>query len=209
MSKQEQLFSEMAAENAVGVLLMVQMDAVPETVQIVVATTVYDEQAGGLRDQSRYVIRAIGVQEHQVSVGIFHKLQILDDHPLIYQHNTTPVGLFFRGTPDDVNALMVDLLQAYASTFGPWRQIPQYLNTSRPLLTLLSSGGDLLGEMPGPLADNLVKALEQHGLETKIVAGQSPLEADEHGRTQLMKALILDDSYFVAMDFVVEQLGKV
>jgi hypothetical protein len=208
MPKREQLLRDLEGEQAYGVLLMVQMDSVPETLQLVIATTEFDEKAGGLRDKNRYLIRAIGVQEHKVSVGMFGSLRFADDHPLLYQYNTTPFGVFFRGTAADPNALLVDMLQAYATTFGPWRQIPTYLNTAKPLFNLLSSSGDLLGEMPQPLADELVKTLERHSLETKTIAGQSPLDADEHGRSQLMKALIVDESYLVAMDFTVDLLGK-
>ncbi|MCU0496258.1 MAG: hypothetical protein MUF87_02770 [Anaerolineae bacterium] len=207
--RQEQLLKELSGEQAYGVLLMVQMDGVPETLQLVVVTTEYDAQAGGLRDKGRYVIRAIGVQEHRVSVGVFGSLTFHEDHPLLYQYNQTPVGLFFRGQAADANALMVDFLQAYASTFGLWRQIPTYLNTTKPLLSILGSSGDLIGEMPKPLADRLTKVFDQHQLEHKLVQGQTPLASDEHGRSQLMKALVIDQSYIVAMDFTVETLGKI
>jgi hypothetical protein len=208
MPKREQLLKDLEGDNAVGVLLLVQMDSVPETLQLVIATAEYDEKAGGLRDKTRYLIRAIGVQEHRASVGIFRTLEFSTDHPLLYQYNQTPAGVFFRGQAADPNALLVDMLQAYASTFGPWRQIPQYLNTGKPLFSLLTSGGDLLGEMPKPLADRIVPVLEKHKLETKIIEGQSPLDSDEHGRSQLMQALVIDDSYLVAIDFTVDILGK-
>lgn len=208
MPKRDQLLSELQGDNAYGVLLMVQMDGVPETLQAVVVTTEYDEAAKGLRDKGRYVIRAIGVQEHRVSVGMFRSLRLTGDHPLLYAYNTTPAGLFFRGQAADPNALLVDILQAYAGVFGPWRQVPEYLNTSKPLLSLLASAGDMVGEMPKPLAEALAAAFAGHQLETKIVEGQAPLVADEHGRSQLMQALLLDDSYIVAMDFTVETLGR-
>lgn len=208
MPKRDKLFSELQGENAYGVFLMIQMDGVPETLQLVIATTEYDDSVKGLRDKSRYVIRALSVQEHRVSVGMFQSLQLVEDHPLLYQYNTTPAGLFFRGQAADPNALLVDFLQAYAGVFGPWRQVPSYLNVSKPLLSILSSSGDVVGEMPKPLAEALAKTFEKHNLEAKIIEGQSPLEADEHGRSQLMKALILEDSYIVAMDFTVDELGK-
>jgi hypothetical protein len=209
MPKRTQLLEDLRGDKDYGVFLMIQMDGVPETLQLVVTTTELDEKAGGLRDKRSYVIRAIGVQEHQVSVGLFRNLRIEEaSHPLLYQYNDTPVGLFFRGQPTDSNALLVDFIQAYAGTFGPWRQIPTYLNSNRPLFDLLSSSGDLVGEMPKPLADKLVPVFERHGLETKVVEGSTPTTSDEHGRTQHMKALIMDDSYIVAMDFTVEFLGR-
>jgi hypothetical protein len=37
--------------------------------------------------------------------------------------------------------------------------------------------------------------------------GEAPLDADEHGRSQFRRALLIDDSYVVALDFSVETLG--
>lgn len=200
MTTREQFLSELQGEDHYGVLLMAQMDAVPETMQIVVATTRMDEAAGGLRDQGRYVIRALGVREHRLSVGMFANLRLLDDHPLLYEYNTNPIGVFFRGTPAHPNDLVLDLFQAYASTFGPWRQIPTYLNLNKPLVDLVAGGGDMLGEMPKPLAERMAKVLEHHGLETKLIEG---------ARTEpKLKALLLDDSYIVALDFSFDILGK-
>lgn len=209
MSKREKLLQELQGEQSVGVLLMVQMDSVPETLQFVVATTLIDEDAGGLRDVGKYVVRAIGVKEHQVSVGLFQSLQIRDEHPLLHQYNTTPSAVFFRGKPTDPNRLFIDIMQAYASTFGPWRQIPQYLNQSKPLFNLLASDGDLLGEMPEPLADNIIKTLESHDIEYKRVVGEKIDPTDEHDRSRLRKVMLIDDSYIVALDFTVEELGRV
>ncbi len=200
MTKRDQMLNELAGDNDYGVLLMVQMDSVPETIQCVVATTTHDEAAGGLRDQHRYVLRAVGVTEHSVGVGMFKSARVLDDHPLLHQYNANPAALFFRGTPDNASELVLDLFQQYASTFGPWRQIPTYLNLSRPLIEMVKSGGDLVGQMPRPLADNLAKAFELHGCETKIT------EDKPEGPPR--KVLLLDDSYIVAMDFSVDLLGQ-
>lgn len=207
MPRRVHLFRELEAEDRFGVLLLAQLDAVPETLQLIVTTTRLDPTTGGLRDVGQYVIRAVGVAEHKVTLGLFKMVDVRTAHPLLYQYNSAPVGLFFRGEPDDSNALLADVLQAYAGTFGPWRQPPTYLNTSQPLHSLLSSGGDLLGQMPQSLADNMVKALEAHGLETRAMAEPAPTE-DEHGRSRLRKVMLLDESYIVAFDFTVEVLGQ-
>lgn len=207
MPRRDQLFQELEGEDRFGVLLLAQLDAVPETLQLIVTTTRLDPVTGGFRDIGQYIVRAIGVAEHRLTLGLFTTTIIRQDHPLLHQYNTAPVGLFFRGQPDDVNALFGDVMQAYASTFGPWRQPPTYLNTSKPLLSLLASGGDLIGQMPTPLAENLAKALESHGLETRAIAEPTETE-DEHGRSRLRNVLLMDESYIVAFDFTVEILGK-
>jgi hypothetical protein len=202
MPKTEQFIEEISRENGYGVLLMAQMDSVPETLQFVIATTEYDDEAKGLRDNSRYIVRAVGVQEHRVSMGIFGHIQFPESHPLLYQYNEQPMGLFFRGTPDHPQELLLDLIQAYSSVMQEWRHIPTYLNMQQPLADLVRSGGGLLGEMPGSLADGLERALQHHGLETHRVAG-------EKSDGPPMKLMLLDDSVVVAMDFTIEELGKV
>lgn len=207
MPKREQLFREIEPDTHFGVLLLAQLDAVPETLQLIVTTTRLDPVTGGLHDIGQYVIRAIGVVEHKLSLGLFTAMVVRDTHPLLYQYNTAPVALFFRGKASDPAALFADTLQAYATTFGPWRQPPTYLNTTRPLLALLSSEGDLLGQMPAPLADAMIPALESQGLETRAMAEETP-DVDDHGRSRLRKVLLMDDSYIVAFDFTIESLGK-
>jgi hypothetical protein len=207
MPRRAQFLRELEGDDRFGVLLLAQLDAVPETLQLIVTTTQLDPATGGLRDVGQYIIRAIGVAEHRLTLGLLTSVETRTDHPLLYQYNSPPVGLFFRGEPDDGNALLADVLQAYASTFGPWRQPPTYLNVARPLHNLLTSGGDLIGQMPRPLAENLSKTLEAHGLETRSM--EEPLQAeDEHGRSRLRTVMLLDESYIVAFDFTVEMLGK-
>ncbi len=209
MPKRDKLFELLASENALGVLLMVQMDGIPETLQLMITATEVDETTGSLHDKGTFVVRALGVVEHQVSIGLFNQMRIVDgEHPLLQQHNTATAALFFRGKIKDPNEALVDVLQAYASTFGPWRHMPLYMNPDKPLLSVLSSEGDLVGSMPKPLADNIGTALEKHGVETKQFA--EPFEeVDEHGLSRLRQALIIDESYIVALSFTVDELGKV
>lgn len=206
MPRTQHLLDDLAGDTQFGVLILAQLDAVPETLQLIISAT--EEVAGqaALVDRRRYVVRAIGVAEHHLSLGLFSSLRILDEHPLLMAYNSEPAGLFFRGTPDDAGALFVDLMQAYATAFGPWRHPPQFLNTSKPLLSLLQGGGDLLGQMPLPLARALASVLEAHGLETRILS--EPQQEDEHGRPRKRKVLLMDESYVIAFDFSVEYLGK-
>lgn len=209
MPKRDKLFSELGGEKDYGIFLMVQMGGVPNELQLVIQTAQYDDAAGGLRPRGQYIIRGLSVREHRVSVGIFGSLTLVDDHPMLYQYNTPPVALFFKGKPADVNELLLDIEQAYASTFAQWRRFPQYINIAQPLTTLLGSGGGLLGEMPKPLAERLAKVLAHHQLETKLVEGEAHETTDEHGRSRFYKALLIDESYMIALDFSVDELGKV
>lgn len=208
MPKRQQLFDELSREDVYGVLVLAQLDAVPETVQLVIATTQEDPATGGLRDLNRYLVRVLGVMEHRLSLGLFNTIRLVDDHPLTQRYNHPTVGLFFRGEVKNPESATIDVLQAYAQTLGMWHHPPMYLNPSQPLVSLLGSGGGLVGEMPKPLADALEPALQAHGVETKQFADEG-VDKDEHGRSQRRKAFLLDESYFVVFDISVELMGRV
>jgi hypothetical protein len=211
MPQRDQLLGELASEQDYGVLLVAQMGGAPNELQLIVETARYDEQAQGLRPRHDYAIRVLGVREHRVNLGVFGKLDFIDDHPLLYHHNTPKVAVYFDGKADDVYELVLDLSQTYVSTFGQWRHLvamAEDFNRALPLVDLLQSGYGLLGTMPKPLAERVGKVLAHHDLKYTLSEDSSFETEDEHGRSRLAKLLLIDQSYFIALDFSVERMGK-
>ncbi len=207
MPERAQLLSELDGENGVGVLLIAQMGGVPNELQLIVQTAEYDPAAQGLRERSAYIIRVLGVREHRVSLGLFPRLFFADQHPILLHHNEPLTAVYFEGRPADAHELALDVHQAHASTFGPWRELARDLNRDQPLVDLLASGGGLLGEMPRSAAERMARVLAHH----QMLARLEPLEAaraplDEHGRSQMYRLLGLGDSYFVALAFTVDRM---
>src|SRR5215207_5286341 len=93
----ELLLADLQGENDYGVLLVAQMGGVPNELQLIIETAHYDASVEGLRPQYDYVIRVLGAREHRVSLGVFGKLAFVDDHPLLYHHNTPKVAVYFDG----------------------------------------------------------------------------------------------------------------
>lgn len=204
MSHREQFFEDLAGENRQAALLVSQVGGMPQELQIITQVAEYDEVAQGLRPIRTYIIRVLGVLEHRiVNLGTtVEDVKLETDHPLLYQYTQKPTALFFRGEIENTDSITVDMLQAYATTFGPWRQFPEYMNTDQSLQSLLKSGGGLLGQMPEALATNLQKVFEHHNLETKITQG-TPY-AEEHKnpmQDQPLSVLVFGASYFVSYAF--------
>ncbi len=205
----DQLLAELQGEQDYGVLLVAQMGGAPNELQLIIETAKYDEAAQGLRPQHNYIIRVLGVREHRVNLGVFGRLAFLDDHPLLYHHNTPKVAVYFDGQPKDLYELVLDISQAYVSTFGQWRHLVEMtddINRAKPMTDLLSSGYGLLGTMPRPLAERMTKVLEHHGLKVTLNEDATFETEDEHGRSRLAKLLLIDQSYFIALDYSVEQM---
>jgi hypothetical protein len=208
MPDREKLFAELSGDNRVGILLMAQMGGVPNELQLFIQAAEYDETAQGLRERGSYLIRVLSVREHRLSLGLFGGLFIAEQHPILLHHNEPKPEVHFEGRPADVHELVLDIHQAYASTFGPWRELASDINREKPLVDLLSSGGGRLGTMPQTAAERMVRVLQHHGLKTWLAGETTRAAVDEHGRSTLWKLLGVGDSYFVALDFTVDQMGK-
>lgn len=215
MPKRQAFFNDLASPQRQAALLIAQVGAMPTEIQLVTQVAEYDEAVQGLRPIRTYVIRVNGVTEHRVmTLGMtVDDISIETDHPLLYQYTSPPAAVFFRGTPKDVNTLVLDIAQAHATTFQGWRHFPQYLNVEQPLATLLESGGGLLGQMPQPLADRLVPVLEHHGLEHKVMVGEPPVkprfaDSEAHRRSQPLSVLLMGESYFISFMFSFDEMGK-
>lgn len=209
--QREQLLSELGGQDDYGVLLVAQMGGVPNEIQLMIETARYDEAVQGLRPRGGYIIRALGVFEHRVHLGVFSRAQFLDEHPLLLHHNFPKVAVEFEGRPARLHELVLDLFQAFVSTFGPWRNLAEWsqdLNPSAPLVTLLAGGGGLLGVMPQPLAERMGRVLAAHDLKVQLTEQPGFEAVDEHGRSRLSKLLLIDASYVIALDFSVDTLVR-
>ncbi len=210
MPAREQLLSELTQENDFGVLLVTQMGGAPNELQLVIETAEFDPVARGLRPRHAYAIRVLGEYEHRIQLGMFKRLAILDDHPLLYHTNTPRVAVHFDGKAADINELALDISQMYVSVFQNWRHLVDQeddINRTIPLIDLLKRGYGLLGTMPKPLAEKIGRVLAHHHVKFTLAEEVGFSATDGKGRSQLAKVLLMDDSYFIALDFSVEQMG--
>lgn len=209
MPKTQQLLADLQGEQDYGIFLAAQMGGVPNELQLIIQTAQFDEAAGGLRPRRQYVVRALGVEEHRISLGVFGRLFIADEHPILFHHNLPRAQVHFEGRPSDINELVLDIHQAYVTTFGPWRELAADINRSQPLVNLFASGSGLLGTMPQPAAERMAKVLAHHGLKATLDEKSLHNGEDEHGRSRQFKLLGIDDSYVVALAFSIEEMGKI
>lgn len=204
ISSQDPVLTEitetLSDENRLGVILAAQMGGTPEEVQLILQTTSFDAEQQGLKPDETFVIRCLGVQEHRVSLGLFNTIIYVEDHPLLWNHNFAFKQIYFRGTLDDANDLMLDLNQLYGASYGPFRTLADNINHSLPLGTLLMSGHGLLGEMPEPMAEKVKTLLENHGLSVRFV------DTELKAPPTKFSLLVMDDSFFIAQLYSAEPM---
>jgi hypothetical protein len=194
-----QLFEEMQSEDAVGLLLAAQLTDSPNDLQVIVRTTVFDKAVGGLRELSQYAIKTLGLAEHQITLGLFDHIAFIEDHPLLYHYNTPVVRVFIGSRPEAPESLLREIEQAHGDVYDAWRDLPMDLNKLCPPEQLFNAGFGLLGEMPQPFANVVAEVLTRHQVKHNLATEDAP--------TTRMKLLAIDDSYFIAADFVIEHIG--
>lgn len=192
-----------------GVLLVAQMGGVPEEIQLIVQTATYDEAAEGLRERTAYIIRALGVREHRATLGVFGNLFFAEDHPILFHHNAARFEIAFSGKPHDPNELVLDIQAAYSATFGPWRDLAEDINREKPLFDLLQSGEGVLGTMPQIAAERMAKVFAHHNMNSNLSVVQEARsdQPKEGGMPQKVSLLGMDDSYFIAYSFMIDEMG--
>ncbi len=187
-----ELVQALEDDHQIGIFLAVQMGATPQELQLVIQSADYNEETHEVTAKQGYVLRCIGVQEHRLSVGMFNRLVVVEDHPMLWNHNERYKQIYFSGESDDVDGFMLELNQLYGQHYGMMRNLADNINRMAPLGTLLERGSGLLGEMPISMAEKVGALLERYGYEVNL------LDTEQKDPPIQFKLLVIDDSYFIA-----------
>ncbi len=192
----KQLFEDLRAENALGLLLAAQLGASPSELLAILRTTTLNPASGELTPIGYYTIQMTSLIEHKITLGPFNHAALIDDHPLLYHHNVVGQKLFITSPAADPETVLDSIAQAHYEMFGRWRTLTDDLNKRIDPQTVLQNGIGLLGEFPRPFAEVVSGILTEHQIGHNRVDGDAKIG--------LLKLLAFDDSYFVARVFEVK-----
>lgn len=210
----KKIIEALQPEENLGVLIASQMGGTPREVQIIIQTTQYEAEKDALKATGQYIIRALGVVEHRLSLGLFNKLVLSNDNPLLYRHNSEQVQVYFRGTPENIDGFLIDLNQLYGQTYGvfdPNMRMADELNRALPLYNLLKTGQGLLATTPQPFAEKLQKLLTRHNMTCNFIEVEDEHHhegEEDHHHDITYQLLVMDDSYFIAQLFSADPMGN-
>jgi len=95
---------------------------------------------------------------------------LVEEHPLLWNHNEENVSMFFSSTPSDPLALLGRLYEAHTLLVGEWREMSRYWKAGSKLLQL---GYGLLAEGPRRIIDEYARVVGDT-LRFSIVHGHNP-----------------------------------
>ena len=195
-----EVIGQLQEDEHLGILLAAQMGGTPEEIQLILQVAAYDEEKDALSPQAMYLLRCLGVREQRLSLGLFNTMAGIEDHPLLWNHNDVYYQIYFKGVPDAVDTLMLELNQLYGKSYGPFRSLADDINRALPLGRLLASGHGLLGEMPASMAERVQNLFERYDVETNLI----PSEGDPP--PMQFQLLVMDDSFLIAQQFSIEPM---
>src|SRR5579863_9696913 len=124
----EPIVHDLEADNAVGLLLAAQLGNTPSEMILMLRTAILDGAIGGLRPNGQYVIRLAGLVEHKITLGLFNHIAFVNDHPLLYHHNTPGRRIYVTSPAADPDAMLKQIETAHSEMFGQWRNWRDDLN---------------------------------------------------------------------------------
>jgi len=196
------ILDSLQPEDNLGVLLAAQMGGTPQEIQLIIQTTRLDEEKDALVATGQYIVRAINTIEHRITLGLFNNIAHSTSNPILYKHNEPLYEVFFRGKPENVDNLMLDIQQLYGQTYGIYRHMADELNRARPLASLLGEGYGYLGTMPAPFVERIKKLFNRYGMQINTA------EAESHRPDFQFELLVMDDSFIVAQLFSVDPMKQ-
>ena len=103
-------------------------------------------------------------------------LELVDDHPLLWEFKREIAQAFFYGAPANSDAAVGALYEAHQNAVSPWITFGRYLNNLPGLSKLLAAGDGLLAAGPMPLLTLYKDTLGQHGVEADFPASPAGVE---------------------------------
>jgi hypothetical protein len=137
-------------------------------------------------------------------------LEMVDDHPLLWEFKHEIASAFFYGAPATADAAVGALYEAHQNAVGPWIKFGRHLNNAPGLSKLLAAGNGLLAEGPTPLLTLYKDTLNPHGVEVDIRFSHLPRIWDgthwrELERENSARAMVLGASYVIGSGWKAQQ----
>jgi hypothetical protein len=195
----DQIKVEMQSENAVGVLLAVQLGASPHELRAILRTNTVSP--GGIEPLGHYVITVRNMVEHQVILGMFDAIAFLDDHALLEHHNRAVQRIFISSSAAEPERVIDAFYTLHNDWYGDWRPAGSALHPREKLTHVLQIGYGTLGEVPAPFAARFGAILTHLGVKHSLVNTRPALDPP-------FKVLMIDDTYFIGYEFLFEPLTE-
>jgi len=159
----------------------------------------------GIEEQNQlWEVKVKGARDELIKSDITAKLELFEEHPLLWTHNQRQTNLYFGQPTSRPHELFTDIYSTHSRLTRSCIPFNKFINTNLSIINLCKSSSGLFASGPIKLMDEYLKILESHNMNPTIVGGHNPkrwLNGYQVDETEIVKVLVIGHSYIVGETF--------
>lgn len=145
-----------------------------------------------------------GVREYLIKSNFATKLELFEEHPLLWTYNQQQTNLYFGRPTDRPYELFANIYNIHQQLTKNGISIEKYLNNTLATIELCKSTTGLFARGPIKVMEAYKEELERHNMSPTLVGGHNPkrrMNGHQVDATAIVKVLVIGDSYVVGETF--------
>jgi hypothetical protein len=161
----------------------------------------------GIKGQNQlWEIQIEGVREELIKSDPTNKLELFEEHPLLWTYNQRQASLYFGRPSTRPYELFANIYSIHAQETNNKILFAKYFSRQISVIDLCKSPSGLFANGPIKLLEAYMEELKNHDMKPTIVGGHNPkrwVNGYQVDETEIVKVLVIGDSYVIgeAFDF--------
>jgi hypothetical protein len=149
-------------------------------------------------------VQISGVREDLIKSDVADKLELFEEHPLLWTYNQRQTNLYFGRPTERPHELFVNVYNIHRQLTRNRIPFDKFLNNALTTIELCKSTTGMFAKGPIKLMEAYKEELERHNMNPTIVGGHNPkrrLDGHQVDETEIVKVLVIGDSYVIGETF--------
>ena len=151
-----------------------------------------------------------GTRDELIKSDWADRLQLLEDHPLLWRFNDIQSELYFSQSTDRPYELINSVLEIHRKTVGNWYRLNEFINYGNlSFVDLCKSSNALFAKGPKKILTEYAGVLREFQMKPNLFGDRNPKRwADNKwvDETETLQILIIEESYVIAESFDFERV---
>jgi hypothetical protein len=159
---------------------------------------------GNERQSQLWEVEIGGVREDLISSDFADRLELFEEHPLLWKYNQRQTNLYFGKGTERPHELFVNIYNIHIQLTMNRIPFHKFVNGGVSTIELCKSTSGLFAKGPIKIMEAYMAELERHHMNPTIVGGHNPkrwLNGYQVDETEIVKVLVVGKSYVVGQTF--------
>ncbi|MEJ1242553.1 hypothetical protein WBG78_30700 [Chryseolinea sp. T2] len=159
---------------------------------------------GDNSDNQLWEVQIVGVREELIKSTFGDKLELLDEHPLLWAFSQVQTDLYFTNPTTRPFELFSAIYEIHRRESKNWLPLDKFINKEISPIELCKSKSGLFAKGPLKLLEKYQEVLEQHGMTPSLFGKRNPKRWTNDQwveETEILRVMILGDSYVIGESF--------